>query len=229
MRFSNFRKIYTCWIFAKAMRNDSLIFRGLFYNFIFDTNILNLSSMNPQYPGPGINYSECIDNCREYHFSTRPMPNDVALIKNFLVPQVISQDRYEPLAFHADISFDFTKMDFWFQLDFHGRTASITDCSLLGNNRDPWSVMLSFNPRSQKFDLKFPSIVNVEGRQSSNDGLWPWIPDKDNKNPLPEWRQKDWFASNPVLDESWNIDYPVMNDREGLSMNRDSRFGKAFH
>ena len=186
------------------MRNDSLILGGLFYNFIFDTNILNGG-----FPGPGINYSECLDHCREYQFSTRPIPNDFAMIKNFLVPKVISQDRYEPLMFHADIWFDFTKMDFWFQSDLHGRTASINDCPLLG--------MLNFNPRSQKFDLKFPSIVNVESRQSSNDGLWPWIPDWDNKNPLSEWRQKDWFASNPVLDESWNIDYPVMNDREGFS------------
>ena len=102
------------------MKNDSLILRGLFYNFIFDTNIFNVG-----YPGPGINYSECLDNCREYQISTRPIPNDFALIKNFLVPTVKSQDRYESLAFHADISFDFTKMDFWFQSDFHGRTAFI--------------------------------------------------------------------------------------------------------
>ena len=94
------------------MRNDSIILRGIFYNFIFDSSILNT-----RITGAGINYSECLENCRQYPFSTRPLQNDIALIKDFLVPKVISQDRYEPLAFHADILFDFTRMDFGFQIE----------------------------------------------------------------------------------------------------------------
>ena len=89
------------------MRNDSLILRGIFYNFIFDTSILNKRITRAE-----INYSECVENCRQYPFSTRPLQNDFALIKDFLVPKLISQDQYEPMMFHADISFDFTKMDF---------------------------------------------------------------------------------------------------------------------
>ena len=119
------------------MKNDSLILRGFFYNFIFETSILNI-----RIPAAGINYSECIKNCRQYPFSTLPLQNDFALIKDFLVPKVISQDRYEPLAFHADISFDFTKMDFRFQPYLHGRTAYTTDCPLLANYRSLWSVIL---------------------------------------------------------------------------------------
>ena len=59
------------------------------------------------------------------------------------MPNVISQDRYQLLEFHADIFFDFT---------------------------------------------------------------------------ISEWRQTSWFGSIPVLDESWNFNYPIMNDRQGLSI-----------
>ena len=35
---------------------------------------------------------------------------------------------------------------------------------------------------------------------------------------ISDWRHKSWFGSIPVLDESWNFNYPIMNDRQGLSI-----------
>ena len=95
------------------------------------------------YPGPGINKSQCLDYCEQYIFSTRPSRIDFPLIRlvlrvsaflsekfdlsaisrkklwngtrNLLVPKILSQDRYQLLLFHADISFDFKTMDFGFK------------------------------------------------------------------------------------------------------------------
>ena len=151
------------------MRNDSLILRGIFSNFIFDTSILNI-----RITGAGINYSECLENCRQYPFSTRPLQNDFALIQDFLVPKLISQDRYELMVFHADISFDFTKMDFGFQSDLHGRTAYPNDCPLLGNYLDLWSVLLTQYQSETQYQLtqyqsqpKVRSEISIHGKRGS--------------------------------------------------------------
>lgn len=39
-------------------------------------------------------------------------------------------------------------------------------------------------------------------------------------NPKSEWKEKNYFDSITVLDESWNKNYPVLNDRQGLSKTR---------
>ena len=36
-------------------------------------------------------------------------------------------------------------------------------------------------------------------------------------NPKSEWKEKNFFDSITVPDESWNKNYPVLNDRQGLS------------
>ena len=36
-------------------------------------------------------------------------------------------------------------------------------------------------------------------------------------NPKSEWKEKIFFDSITVPDESWNKNYPVLNDRQGLS------------
>ena len=71
--------------------------------------------MNTRFPGPGINKSECLENCSGYVFSTRPTRDDFPIIKEFLVPTKISEDRFQALPFHTDVWFDFESMDLGLQ------------------------------------------------------------------------------------------------------------------
>ena len=34
---------------------------------------------------------------------------------------------------------------------------------------------------------------------------------------MSEWRQKSYFGLNRVPNKNWNINYPIMNDRERFS------------
>ena len=36
------------------------------------------------------------------------------------------------------------------------------------------------------------------------------------KNPMSEWRQKNYLVSHPVIHSSWNRNFPIMNDRDGF-------------
>ena len=40
---------------------------------------------------------------------------------------------------------------------------------------------------------------------------------ENTKNPMSEWRQKSHFGSNSIPIKNWNLDYPIMNDREWFS------------
>ena len=39
----------------------------------------------------------------------------------------------------------------------------------------------------------------------------------DHKNPMSEWRQKNYLVSHPVIQTSWDLNFPNMNDRERFS------------
>ena len=68
-------------------------------------------------------------------------------------------------------------------------------------------------PTAQKSENKF-RVIWFSMRKDSHCMSYRF---ENTKNPMSEWRQKSHFGSNSIPIKNWNLDYPIMNDREWFS------------